>query len=84
MNVDARAAADVLVIGTFIRILEAPPPAHVVNEYRFEIRVSKLNNLDKLFQRISSLSLNPLLPESTNVLITRMPRASAYLRITWL
>jgi hypothetical protein len=49
------AAADVLVIGAFVGVLETYPPADVVDEYCLKVGPARLHVIEKQFERIASV-----------------------------
>ena len=46
---DARALANVLIIGAFIGILEPAPPGNVINQNNIEVRLPTFNILNQRF-----------------------------------
>jgi len=54
-NLDAGAAADVLVVGALVGVLETPPAADVVDQDDLEVRLARLDLLDQPLQGQSSI-----------------------------
>jgi hypothetical protein len=63
-DLDAGAAADVLVIGALIGVLESPPAADVVDQDDLKIGFARLDITDQLLQRDASIDAQPALASS--------------------
>jgi len=64
MHRDIGTAADVLVIGALVGVLEAPPAADVIDQDGFEVGSARLDIVDQLLERVPALDLSPLFPSS--------------------
>jgi hypothetical protein len=62
VHFDARAPADVLVIGALIRILESAPAADVVDEDDPEVGTPAFDILNDLLKRVPPINPKPALP----------------------
>ncbi len=59
---DAFAAAEMLVVGRLVRILEAPPAADVIDQDDLEIDIAGLDILDQALQRIAAIDVEAATP----------------------
>jgi len=62
MDRDSRQPANVLVIGAFVGILEPAPSADIVHQNAGVLRLSTLDILEHLRQRVSPLDIQTALP----------------------
>jgi hypothetical protein len=59
---DAGAPADILVVGALVGVLEAAPPADVVDEDRAEVGLTRLDIPNEGFEAVAPVQTEPAFP----------------------